>query len=415
MTQTSNPLCDGPLTGMTVVDMTRVIAGPLSSQTLGDLGANVIKIERRVVGDDSRAVGPPWMTDANGAEIEQSTYYHSTNRNKRSLTVDYRTPDGAALIQKLAAKADIFIENYRPDTLAKYGLGYNDLRKINPGLVYCSVSGFGQTGPYSSRSGYDYLAQAMSGAMSVTGIADGQPGAGPMRVGIPMADIMSAMQATIGILAAITARNVSGQGQHVDVSLFETQFAALLNPVSSYFNAGVELPRAGNDHPSAVPYGVFPVDDGHIVIATFNDREFTRLAHVLGHPEWCEDERFMKNGSRVENREMIRGEIIQALKGTSRDDWVRIMNEATVSCGPINRIPDMETDPHLLDRDMIVTQPHRTMGTVRSPGLPIKLSETPATYRHVAPEVGQHNAELLREMLGLSDDEIADLTARDVI
>ncbi|OUS05150.1 CoA transferase [Rhodobacterales bacterium 52_120_T64] len=415
MTDTQKALQDGPLTGLTVIDLTRVIAGPLATQTLGDLGADVIKIERHITGDDNRAVGPPWMSDKNGETLDQSTYFHSVNRNKRSIIVDYRKPEGADLIRKLASTADIFVENYRPGTLAKYGLGYEELSKLNPRLIYCSVSGFGQTGPYSSRSGYDYLAQAMSGAMSVTGLADGQPGEGPLRVGIPMADIMSAMQATIGILAAANARSISGKGQHIDVSLFETQFAALLNPVASYLNAGVELPRMGNNHPSAVPYGVFPVDDGHIVIATFNDREFIRLAKVLGHPEWCDDDRYNTNGARVENRDLIRGEIIEALKGTQKDDWVRIMNEATVSCGPINSIPDMENDPHMLARDMIVSQPHQRMGVVRSPGLPIKLSDTPATYRHVAPELGQHSAEILRDALGLSEEEIDGLFKRGVI
>ena len=273
----------GALDGIRVVDMTRVIAGPMGTQTFGDLGAEVIKIERPGEGDDVRRVGPPWMA---GREGELSTYFMGANRNKKSVTIDFASEKGGKMLQDMIAGADVFLENFRPGTLAKYGLGYDELKALNPGLIYCSISGFGQTGEYASRSGYDYLAQAMSGAMTVTGIQDGEPGAGPLRVGLPMADIFAGMQSSIAVLAALQHRNNTGEGQYLDVSLLDAQFAAMINPASAWLNAGVEIPRTGNDHPSAAPYGIFPVDDGYILIATFNDREFTRLAAALGHPEW---------------------------------------------------------------------------------------------------------------------------------
>lgn len=275
------------LAGVRVLDMTRVVAGPYAAQILGDLGADVVKVERPDGGDDCRLVGPPWIRNPDGTDNQQeSTYFQSVNRNKRSITVDYAQPAGAQLIRDLAARADVLIENYRTGTLQKYGLGYEDLRKLNPRLIYCSLTGFGQTGPYARRSGYDYLMQAMAGVMSVTGARDGEPGAGPTRVGIPIADICAGLYCAIAILAALRHRDASGEGQQIDVSLFDSQLAAMLNTFSAWFNARTALGRTGNDHPSAAPYGVFEVDDGHILIATFNDREFARLAHVLGHPQW---------------------------------------------------------------------------------------------------------------------------------
>jgi len=286
--------------------MTRVIAGPLCGQILGDLGADVIKVERPGEGDDSRRVAPPWFREPSADMPGESTYYISANRNKRSLSVDFAKPQGQDVVRRLVQRSDILIENYRTGTLARYGLGFDDLHAINPRLIYCSITGFGQSGPYSDRSGYDFLVQGMGGLMAVTGIGDGEPGGGPMRVGVPAVDIFAGMNASIAVMAALENRHRTGKGQHIDISLFESAVASLLNTASSWLNAGVKLGRTGNDHPSAAPYGVFEASDGYIIIATFNDREFERLARVLGHPEWLEDERFKRNSDRVKNRAALK-------------------------------------------------------------------------------------------------------------
>jgi crotonobetainyl-CoA:carnitine CoA-transferase CaiB-like acyl-CoA transferase len=411
----SEPTTKGALAGVRVIDMTRVVAGPMATQTLGDLGADVIKIERPIEGDDARRVGPPWMRDADGNELDQSTYFQSVNRNKRSLSVDYARPEGADLLRRLAAQADVLIENYRPGTLARYGLGWDELKAINPRLVYCSVSGFGQAGPYASRSGYDYLVQAMAGVLSVTGIRDNEPGGGPLRVGIPLADTLTGLDAVIAILAALFHRTTSGRGQYIDLSLFEAQFAALLNPSSAWLNAGVEIGRTGNDHPSAAPYGIYPVDDGHILVATFNDREFVRLAGAVGRPDWADDARFAKNGARVRHREILKAELTEALKGRTKAEWVDALNRAVVSCGPINTIRDIEADPHVVAREMIVTLRHPNLGDIRSPSSPYRLSETPPTYRRAPPLVGEHTEEVLSEVLGLTVAEVAALKGAGIV
>ncbi|VTO17170.1 Formyl-coenzyme A transferase [Brevundimonas vancanneytii] len=306
---TATEIAPPPLSGLRVLDLTRVVAGPFAAQTLGDLGADVIKVERKGEGDDVRRVGPPWMKNADGEDLEESTYFQSVNRNKRSIALDFSVPEGADALRRLAAISDILIENYRPGTLSRYGLGYEDLRAVNPRLIYCAVSGFGQDGPYAERSGYDYLIQGMGGVMSVTGPRDGEAGAGPVRVGIPLVDIFAGMNATIGILAALQHRHRTGQGQLVDISLFDSQLSSLLNTASAWLNAGTVLGRTGNDHPSAAPYGVYEASDGHVIIATFNDREFYRLADALGRPEWRTDSRFATNGGRVENRAAIKAAV----------------------------------------------------------------------------------------------------------
>lgn len=405
----------GPLAGLRVIDLTRVVAGPMATQTLGDLGADVIKIERPGEGDDSRRVGPPWMRDADGNELEQSTYFQSVNRNKRSVGIDFGKPEGADLVRRLAASADVLIENYRPGTLAKYGLGWDELKEINPRLVYCSISGFGQTGPYATRSGYDYLVQAMAGVLAVTGLPDGEPGGGPLRVGIPLADTLTGLDAVIAIMAALFHRARTGLGQYIDISLFEAQFSALLNPSSSWLNAGAEIGRTGNDHPSAAPYGIFPVDDGHILVATFNDREFIRLAAAVGHPEWSEDPRFAKNGARVLNRAALKTALTEALEGRTKAEWVQHLNDAVVSCGPINTIKDIETDPHVIEREMIVSLEHPRLGTIRSPASPFRLSLTPPVYHRAPPLVGEHTAEVLMGVLGLAADDVARLEADGIV
>lgn len=291
----------------------------------------------------------------------------------------------------------------------RYGLGYEALKAINPRLIYCAITGFGQTGPYADRSGYDYLIQGMGGVMSVTGAVDGEPGAVPTRVGIPLVDIFAGQNAVIGILAALRHRDQSGEGQMVDISLFDSQLAAMLNGASAWLNAGVVLGRTGNDHPSAAPYGVYAVSDGHIIIATFNDREFMRLADVLGHPEWKTDPRFSTNGARVANRPLIKSLVARAVAPHNRDYWVKTLNAAKVSCGPINAMPDIEADPHVAARDMIVSLVHPEGHTVRMTGSPYRLSRTPVTYRTAPPLMGEHTEEVLREVLGTDAADIARL------
>ncbi|BAN48516.1 CaiB/BaiF CoA-transferase family protein [Metapseudomonas resinovorans] len=412
---TMNDISPEVLGGIRILDMTRVIAGPYAGQILADLGAEVIKVERQGEGDDIRRIGPPWIKGTENQPHQESTYSQAANRNKRSITVDFAQPEGAELIRQLVANCDVLLENYRTGTLAKYGLGYEDLRKINPRLIYCSITGFGQTGPYANRSGYDYLIQAMAGVMSVTGHREGEPGDGPMRVGIPVADICAGLYAAIGVLGALNHRNSSGEGQHIDVSLFDAQAATLLNTLSAWLNGGKELGRTGNDHPSASPYGVYPVDDGFILVATFNDREFVRLAKAVGREDWIEDPRFARNGARVANRRELSQQLTEALRGRTKAEWIEHLNANTVSCGPINNMQDLELDPHVIEREMIVSQEHPLNGTVRSAASPMRFSATPVRYKLAPPAIGEHTDAVLGEWLGLSAERIAELRQRNVI
>ena len=405
----------GPINGLRVLDMTRVIAGPYAGQILGDLGADVIKIERPLEGDDIRRVGPPWMVNSHGKLPEESTYYQSVNRNKRAVTVNYAQPEGAELIRAMAVRSDVLLENYRTGTLARYGLAYEDLKKINPRLIYVSLTGFGQTGPYAERSGYDYLVQAMAGVMSVTGARDGEPGAGPARVGIPIADICAGLYAAIGILAALNHRSRTGEGQYIDVSLFDSQIGALLNTFSAWFNAGTELGRTGNDHPSASPYGVYEVEDGYLLIATFNDREFSRLANVVGHPEWLEDPRYARNADRVANRQPLAAELTAALRGRTKLEWVETFNAAKVSCGPINTMVDLERDPQVQARGIVVPLEHPDKGTIQTAASPMRFSATPVSYRIAPPALGEHTEQVFREWLDLDDERLIALREQGVI
>lgn len=401
-----------PLGDVRVLDLTRVIAGPLTTQILGDLGAEIIKVERPDGGDDSRHIGPPWMNDDDHAETRDSTYYQSVNRNKRSITVDFAKPEWCEALQDIAAKCDVFVENFRPGTLEKYGLSYEQLKKCNPRLIYCSLSGFGQDGPYSSRSGYDYLAQGMSGLMSVTGHPEDMAGGGPMRVGIPLVDILAGMNAATAIIAAVRYRDKAGEGQRIDVSLFESAIASMLNPASAWLNSRQTIGLTSNDHPSAAPYGIFDVDDGRIIIATFSDREFVRLAKALGHPEWVDDPRFARNEARVANRSELKALVTEALVGKTRMEWTEILNAATVSCGPINQMSDLELDPQVLARDVLVSMKRDNGGEVRGVASPLRFSRSPVSYRRAPPRSGEHTAEILREFLGLDDRGIDALTSQ---
>lgn len=392
----------GALDGLRVVDLTRVVAGPLCAQMLGDLGADIAKVERRGDGDDLRALGPPFVKGS-----EDSTYFVSLNRNKRSVSVDFARPEGAAILKRMVANADVLIENFRPGTLARYGLGYEALRAVNPRLIYCSVTGFGQSGPYAGRSGYDFVAQAMAGLMEVTGEADGAPGGGPQRVGVPVADMFTGFAATVAILAALRHRDATGEGQAIDVNLFETMASLMQAPMSSWLNAQRLMPRSGNDSPVAVPYGVFEGSDGRFVIGVLNDREFARLAEALGHPEWAEDPRFRRARDRVEHHAALLDRMRTLLKTRPRAEWLARLEQAKITSGPINTAADVEADPHLAARGMIREVPHHAAGSVRVVGSPLHLSATPTRYRRGIPAPGGDTDSVLVDFAAMTAEEIA--------
>lgn len=400
----------GALDGVRVIDMTRVVAGPLCTQIMGDLGAEIAKVERRGHGDDLRALGPPFVEGT-----EDSTYFVTLNRNKRSVSLDFTQPEGAAILKRMVVKADVLVENFRSGTLDRYGLGWEELRKINPRLIFCSVTGFGQTGPYAGRSGYDFVAQAMSGLMEVTGEPDEAPGGGPQRVGVPVADMFTGWAATVSILAALRHRDRTGEGQAIDVNLFETMTSLMQAPMSSWLNAQKLFPRSGNDSPVAVPYGVFSGSDAKFVIGVLNDREFLRLAEALGHPEWANDPRFRRARDRSVNRAAILSRMKALLATRPRAHWLAVLEEAKITSGPINTAEDVERDPAIAERGMIVELPHRGTGRVRVPASPLHLSATPVEYRRGIPAPGQDSDEVLAEFAGLSREEIAAARAAGVV
>lgn len=393
-----------------MIDLTRVVAGPLAGQILADLGAEVIKVERPVAGDDVRHLGPPWMKDKAGRPLREATYTAAVNRGKRSITLDFAQPEGAALLRRMIADADVVLENFRPGTLEKYGLDYASLADEHPRLIYCSISGFGRTGPYKERPGYDFLMQGMAGVMSVTG----KPGTGPTRAGLPIADYSAGLTASIGVLAALNHRHVSGRGQSVDVALFDCQVSMMLNVFSAWFNSGVVIGQS-NDHPSACPHGVFPTADGHIIIATMNDAQFARVARVLGHPEWAADPRFATNGARVEQCVDLIERMSARLRTRSGSAWLRDLEAANIPAGPVNRISDLSDDPQLAAREMVVSFPDKEKGAIRTAGNPVKLSRTPVRYGLPPPELGEHTREVLALDLGMTEAEIAALSSRSVI
>jgi crotonobetainyl-CoA:carnitine CoA-transferase CaiB-like acyl-CoA transferase len=403
------------LSHLRVLDLSRVLAGPWASQVLADLGAEVIKIERPGTGDDTRAWGPPWLRDARGEETGESAYFLATNRGKKSVTVDLSTSEGQAIVRRLAARADVVLENYRVGALARHGLGWDDLAAVNPRLVYCSISGFGQTGPYRERAGYDFLIQAMGGLMSVTGEPDGSPGGGPMKVGVAITDLLTGMYAATAILAALAHRDRSGRGQHVDLSLLDVQVATLANQAESYLVTGRAPERLGNAHPNIVPYQAFATRDGHLVLAVGNDGQFVRLCEVAGAPELAQDARYSTNAARVVNRAALVPTLAALLATRTTAEWVDALGAVGVPCGPIHDVAHVFEDPQVRHRGLRVEAPHPLAGTVPMVASPIRLSATPVGHDAAPPTLGQHTREVLGGILGMDDAELDSLRARGVI
>ena len=384
----------GALDGIRVLDLSRILAGPTCTQLLGDLGADVVKVENpHGGGDDTRAWGPPFVTDADGTPTRESAYYLSANRNKRSVALDIATPEGQAEVRRLAATSDVVIENFKAGTLARYGLDYASLAKDRPDLVYCSISGFGQTGPNASKPGYDLLAQGFGGIMSLTG----DPGGVPMKVGVGIADVMCGMYATVGILAALRHRDRTGEGQHIDLALVDAQVAWLINEGTNYLMSGEVPRRRGNGHPNIVPYNVFPTRDGHVILAVGNDGQFRRMCRWLGREDLADDPRYATNPARIANREAIEAEVTAALAVRGLDEIVTALTEAGVPAGPVNTLDRVFASTQVAAREMVVEVAHPAAGegTVRLIGNPLKLSRTPVTYRRHPPMCGEHDEELL--------------------
>jgi len=399
----------GALAGVRVLDLSRVLAGPWCTQTLADLGAEVIKVERPAAadhpgGDDTRGWGPPFLKDREGADTAEAAYYLGTNRNKRSITIDIARPEGQALVRRLADGCDVVIENYKVGDMARYGLDAASLRATRPRLVYCSITGFGQTGPYRDRAGYDYAIQGIGGLMSVTGERDDLPGGGPQKVGVAVADLFTGMYATVAILAALRHRDATGEGQAIDMALLDTQVAMLANLGANYLVTGKAPGRAGNAHQNIVPYQVFEVADGHLILAVGNDGQFGRFCAVAGCPELAADPRFARNAARVRHRATLVPLLAALLRQRSRADWLAALEAATVPCGPINRLDEVFADPQVRARGMTAPVPHPLSDTLQLVASPIKLSATPVQMRRAPPLLGQHTDEVLAE-IGIGADE----------
>ena len=394
-----------PLNDIRVLDLSRVLAGPWSTQLLADLGAEVIKIERPGEGDDTRGWGPPFLTNADGSRGD-AAYYLSTNRGKKSVAVDMAQPAGQSLLRDVARISDIVVENFKVGGLRKFGLDYESLRSVNPRLIYCSITGFGQDGPYARRAGYDFMIQGMGGIMSVTGLPDGQPGSGPVKCGVAFADIFTGLYATVGILSALHHRQKTGEGQHIDLALLDTQVAVLANQALNYLVGGQPPPRLGNAHPNIVPYQTFPTRDGHIIIAIGTDRQFREFCAIAGLASLPDDPRFADNPARVANREALASAISTAMPGRSTAEWVAALEAAAVPCGPINDIEQVFADPHVRKRGLKLAQMRPDGTEVPGLGNPIRFSASPVDMSRAAPRLGADTRTVLKALLGLSDAEV---------
>ncbi|RJG06843.1 CoA transferase [Noviherbaspirillum cavernae] len=398
-----------------VLDLTRVLAGPWCAQNLADLGADVIKIERPDTGDDTRHWGPPYLKDAEGRDTAEAAYYLAANRGKRSVTLDIATPEGQEIIRQLARVSDVVLENYKVGQLKKYGLDYASLRREKPDLIYCSITGFGQTGPYAQRAGYDFIVQGMGGFMSLTGERDDLPGGGPQKAGVAISDLMTGMYSTIAVMAALTHRDRTGEGQYIDMALLDVQVAMLANMNTNYLASGNAPRRWGNAHPNIVPYQTFATSDGHIIVAVGNDGQYRRFVETGGRPELATDDRFATNPMRVRHRDTLVPLLAEMVKTKSRQEWIDALEMAGVPCGPINNLDDVFENPQVEARGLRIDLPHPHGGTVKLVGSPMKMSVTPPQYEMPPPLLGEHTAEVLREVLGKSEEEIAVLTGKRII
>ncbi len=405
----------GALSHIRVLDLSRVLAGPWAGQILADLGAEVVKVERPGVGDDTRHWGPPFLRDEAGENTTEAAYYLSANRNKQSLTLDFTQPEGQRIVRELAARADVVLENFKVGGLAAYGLDYAALKALNPRLIYCSITGFGQTGPYAKRAGYDFMIQGLGGLMSLTGRSDDETGAGPVKVGVALTDILTGLYSAVAVLAALNQRERSGLGQHIDMALLDVQVACLGNQALNYLTTGVAPKRLGNAHPNIVPYQDFPTADGDFILTVGNDGQFRKFCEVAGHPEWADDPRFASNRTRVAHRAELIPLIRQATVFRTTAEWVAALEQAGVPCGPINDLAQVFADPQVIARGLRVELPHPLAGSVPQVASPIRLSETPVEYRNAPPLLGEHSEQVLREWLGMAASEVAALRERGVL
>ena len=410
----------GPLTHIKVLDLSRVLAGPWCGQLLADLGAEVTKIERPAGadgsggGDDTRTWGPPYLKDAAGRDTSEAAYFLSANRGKHSVTLDISKPEGQDVIRRLAQRSDVVLENYKTGQLKKYGLDYASLSASNPGLIYCSVTGFGQTGPYAQRAGYDYIIQGMGGLMSITGERDDLPGGGPQKVGVAVADLMTGMYAGVAVLAALAGRNQTGLGQYIDMALLDVQVAMLANMNMNYLTSGDSPQRAGNAHQNLVPYQVFECADGHVIIGTGNDSQYARFCEAGGRPELATDPRFSSNPQRVRNREQLIPLLAAMVRQKTKEDWIGALEACGVPCGPINSVAEAFANPQVVARGMRIDLPHPAAGTIPMVRNPIVYSGTPLEYAAPPPMLGQHTEQVLRS-LNYSDAEIAQLRSAHIL
>ncbi len=405
----------GALSHIRVLDLSRVLAGPWAGQILADLGADVIKVERPVCGDDTRSWGPPFLKDEAGENTTEAAYYLSANRNKQSVTIDFTRPEGQQLVRELVAKSDIVIENFKVGGLAAYGLDYASLKAVNPKLIYCSITGFGQTGPYAKRAGYDFMIQGLGGLMSLTGRPDGDEGGGPVKVGVALTDILTGLYSTTAILAALAHRDQSSVGQYIDMALLDVQVACLANQAMNYLTTGVAPKRLGNAHPNIVPYQDFPTADGDFILTVGNDSQFRKFAEVAGQSQWATDPRFLTNKLRVANRGELIPLIRQATVFKTTAQWVDELEAAGVPCGPVNDLAQVFDDPQVLARGLAIELPHALGGRVAQVASPIRLSETPVEYRRAPPLLGEHTTQVLQALLGMSGDEVAALKEAGVL
>jgi crotonobetainyl-CoA:carnitine CoA-transferase CaiB-like acyl-CoA transferase len=404
----------GALSHIRVLDLSRVLAAPFATQILGDLGAEVIKIEKPGEGDETRAFGPPFLQDKNG-ERGDATYFLTANRNKKSVAIDFAKPEGAALVRRLSRRAHVVVENFKTGTLAKYGLDYETLRAENPALIYCSLTGFGHTGPYKDKAGYDYLIQGMGGLMSITGLPDGAPGAEPMKVGVAISDLVTGLYTANAIQAALIHQARTGEGQTIDMALFDCQVAGLANQAMNYLSGGMVPGRMGNAHPNIVPYQVFATADGYLILAIANDGQFRRFCKAAGLEHLGSDPRYATNAERVGHRDELIAQLRQVFTTRNNVEWIGALEAANVPCGPINRVDEVFADPQAKARALTISMPHTGSGNLDLVASPLRLEKTPPEYRHAPPLLGQHTGEILSDILGLDAEEIETLRKTHII